>query len=111
MDLQQRLRGVRGVLFDMDGLLLDSERLAYQIGREASAHLGLPWRHEVAMSMIGLNSRDGYRLVREFLDRAHRIAGDRTLLVGDLPSRHACGRHDESVPYLLPGSVRVTRHA
>jgi HAD superfamily hydrolase (TIGR01509 family) len=63
--LRERLRGVRGVVFDMDGLLLDSERLAYAIGREACEHLGLPWRHEVAMAMIGLNSRDGYRVVRE----------------------------------------------
>ena len=56
---------MRAVLFDMDGLLLDSERVAYTIGRETSEHLGLPWTHDVAMSMIGLNARDGYRRVRE----------------------------------------------
>lgn len=56
---------VRAVLFDMDGLLLDSERVAYAIGREASEHLGLPWRHEVAMVIVGLNSQDGYRVMRE----------------------------------------------
>lgn len=58
------LTAVRAVIFDMDGLLLDSERVAYAIGREASEHLGLPWTHEVAMSLIGLNSVDGYRLVQ-----------------------------------------------
>jgi HAD superfamily hydrolase (TIGR01509 family) len=56
---------LRAILFDMDGLLLDSERVAYAIGREASEHLGLPWTHEVAMAMVGLNSVDGYRVVRE----------------------------------------------
>lgn len=58
-------RGIRAIIFDMDGLLLDSERVAYAIGREASEHLGLPWDHEVAMRMIGSNSRDGYRLLQE----------------------------------------------
>ncbi|MCK6424204.1 MAG: HAD family phosphatase [Burkholderiaceae bacterium] len=56
---------LRAVLFDMDGLLLDSERVAYAIGRETSEHLGLPWRHEVAMAIVGLNSQDGYRVMRE----------------------------------------------
>jgi HAD superfamily hydrolase (TIGR01509 family) len=56
---------LRAVLFDMDGLLLDSERVAYAIGREASEHLGLPWTHEVAMAIVGLNSQDGYRVMRE----------------------------------------------
>jgi len=59
------LTPLRAVLFDMDGLLLDSERVAYAIGRETSEHLGLPWSHEVAMAMVGLNSQDGYRVVCE----------------------------------------------
>lgn len=59
------LSEIRAVLLDMDGLLLDSERIAFEIGREASIALGTPWSEEVALGMIGLNSRDGYRLLRE----------------------------------------------
>lgn len=56
---------IRAVIFDMDGLLLDSERVALAIGREVCEHLGAPWSEEVALGMIGLNSKDGYRLLVE----------------------------------------------
>lgn len=59
------LANIRAVLLDMDGLLLDSERVALEIGREASLALGAPWSQEVALGMIGLNSRDGYRLLTD----------------------------------------------
>ena len=42
----------------MDGLLLDSERIAIEIGREAAEALGLAWRREVALAMIGRNATD-----------------------------------------------------
>ncbi|MBT0961822.1 HAD family hydrolase [Denitromonas iodatirespirans] len=56
--------GLRAVVFDMDGLLLDSERIAYAIGRQVSLDLGIPWTHEVAMQMIGLNSREHETLLK-----------------------------------------------
>ncbi|TVO67929.1 HAD family hydrolase [Denitromonas ohlonensis] len=55
---------LRAVVFDMDGLLLDSERIAYDIGRQVSLDLGIPWTHEVAMQMIGLNSREHESLLK-----------------------------------------------
>lgn len=42
------------VLFDMDGLLIDSERIAQEVTREASLHLGIALPDPVAMRMIGL---------------------------------------------------------
>lgn len=45
------------VLFDMDGLLIDSERIAQEVSREASLRLGLVLPERVALRMIGL-SRD-----------------------------------------------------
>jgi HAD superfamily hydrolase (TIGR01509 family) len=45
------------VLFDMDGVLIDSERIAQEVSREASLCLGLVVPERVALRMIGL-SRD-----------------------------------------------------
>lgn len=55
---------VRAVIFDMDGLLLDSERIAYAIGRDVCRDMGIAWRHEVAIQMIGLNSREHEALLK-----------------------------------------------
>ena len=51
-------QAIAAVIFDMDGLLLDSEQLAYDIGRQVSLDLGIPWTHEAAMQLIGRNSRE-----------------------------------------------------
>lgn len=42
------------VLFDMDGLLIDSERIAQDVTREASLQLGLALPDRVVLGMIGL---------------------------------------------------------
>lgn len=42
------------VLFDMDGLLIDSERIAQEVTREVSAQLGLTLPDPIALRMIGL---------------------------------------------------------
>ena len=68
---------VRAVIFDMDGLLLDSERIAYEIGRQVSRDLDIPWAHEVALQMIGLGAVDHEPLLKgafgdDFPLEAHR---------------------------------------
>jgi len=52
-----------GVLFDMDGLLLDSERVYQIIWRQALVDLGLDWHEPLYMSMIGRNGVESAALL------------------------------------------------
>ena len=52
---------IHGVIFDMDGLLLDSERVALATVAEAAAELGVEWRHEVGLALVGSTQRTARR--------------------------------------------------
>lgn len=54
----------RAVIFDMDGLLIDSERVALAHFARAAQELGAPWSAEMGLAMVGLNSRDSDLLIR-----------------------------------------------
>jgi len=56
-------RRPRAVIFDMDGLMLDTERLALAAWREAAAALGVPYDADVAQRMIGRNQADAAAIV------------------------------------------------
>jgi HAD superfamily hydrolase (TIGR01509 family) len=56
----------RAVVFDMDGLMLDTERLALRCWTDAAARLELEFDAALIPMMIGRNSRDSRALV---LDR------------------------------------------
>lgn len=58
---------VLGVLFDMDGIVLDTERLYTRFWKEAAQSLGYPMTHEMALGMRSLNHREGERRLKEFL--------------------------------------------
>ena len=50
---------IRGVLFDMDGLILDTERLYTRFWQEAARALGYPMTREQALGMRSLNRDAG----------------------------------------------------
>ena len=52
-------RPVRGVLFDMDGLVLDSEKLYTRFWMEAARSLGFPMTFSQALGMRSLNREAG----------------------------------------------------
>ncbi len=55
----------KAVIFDMDGLLLDSERVALACFEEAAKALGAPWSQELALSLVGRSARDCDRLIAQ----------------------------------------------
>ncbi|MGB9149674.1 MAG: HAD family phosphatase [Burkholderiales bacterium] len=58
---------LQAIIFDMDGLMLDTERIALRVLAEAAQSLGYPWREEIGLAMVGLNSRDSDVVVRKHL--------------------------------------------
>ncbi len=58
-------RRPRAVIFDMDGLMLDTERVALVAWREASLALDLPFDPDLAQRMIGRNQADCRTLILE----------------------------------------------
>ena len=59
-------RPIRGVLFDMDGILLDSETLYSRFWREACGVYGFSMSYEQSLAMRSLGRQLGARILREF---------------------------------------------
>lgn len=58
------------ILFDMDGLLIDSERVALASVDEAAAQLGVVFPAQVAQQLIGLGRDNGSKVIRAALGDA-----------------------------------------
>ncbi len=59
---------VAALIFDMDGLMIDSERLYFAAQREMAAALGRELRDEQLWPLMGRRSIESMRLFRQFLD-------------------------------------------
>ncbi len=62
------LQGIDAVIFDMDGLLLDSERIALTVFNETCAHFGLPDQFDLFKQMIGTNNQLGRQILTRGLE-------------------------------------------
>ncbi|SIT12958.1 HAD family hydrolase [Paracoccus saliphilus] len=60
---------IEAVIFDLDGLLLDTERLALETGVEALAALGHPVPLSVLQGVIGLDDKAGHKLICGWLEK------------------------------------------
>ncbi|MEC5385129.1 HAD family phosphatase [Uliginosibacterium sp. H3] len=92
--MQLHLTRPDAVIFDMDGLLLDSERVALRLFAEAAHSLDLKWDEAVGLKMVGLNSRDSDGIVLEAFGADYPVAALRerfgelyetTIVAGDIP--------------------------
>jgi HAD superfamily hydrolase (TIGR01509 family) len=61
------------VIFDMDGLLLDSERVLMEVQERVFAELGLEWRREECMKAVGLSAADSDELWMKVYGPDHPI--------------------------------------
>lgn len=115
------------LIFDCDGVLVDSEVLACRIDAEVLTDLGVPYTaEEIARQFVGVSMRDmiarieaerGFRLPEDFGERVNRtlfarfetdlkpIAGVRESLLA-LPFRRCVA--SSSVPERIALSLRVT---
>lgn len=91
-------RLIRAVIFDLDGLLLDSES-AWDGGRRALvAEHGLPWPDAATKAMMGMSSFEWSRYVHEELGVPLEPPE-----ISDRVVEHVLGTYAERLP-LLPGA-------
>lgn len=57
---------IRGVLFDMDGLILDTEKLYTRFWQEAAHCLGYPMTREQALGMRSMNHVEGEARIKSY---------------------------------------------
>lgn len=60
---------IKGILFDMDGLILDTEKLYTHFWQEAANALGYPMTREQAIGMRSLNRDIGAAKLQSYFDR------------------------------------------
>ena len=87
----QRSRPVRGVLFDMDGVILDTEKLYTRFWQEAGIACGYPMTREHALKMRSMNHAAGEAQLKSWfgpeLDYV-RLRGKRCELMDAFSAQH-----------------------
>ena len=63
---KERTAPIFGVLFDMDGVVLDTEKLYARFWAEAAHALGYPMTYEQALGMRSLNSQAGQQKLESY---------------------------------------------
>ena len=94
---------IRAVVFDLDGVLLDSERLWDQARREVTIQHNGHWRADATAAMLGMSSVEWSRYMRDNLGVDLPPDQIVDLVVADLLERYRRG-----LP-LLPGAIAAVR--
>lgn len=91
------------VIFDLDGVLVDSERIWDEVRRAVVAEHGGTWREEATRAQQGMSTPEWARYLVEELGARTTPAEIATLVVQRMAARYA------AEPPLIPGAVEVVR--
>lgn len=78
---------IQAVVFDMDGILIDSEVLWRQVREEFAADNGLHWSAEDQESTMGCNTRMWSRIMVERLQLRERLGMDDAAIAREIKAR------------------------
>ncbi|MBE1499759.1 HAD superfamily hydrolase (TIGR01509 family) [Amycolatopsis lexingtonensis] len=91
------------VIFDLDGVLVDSERIWDEVRRAVVAEHGGTWREEATRAQQGMSTPEWARYLVEELGAQLTPPEIATLVVKRMAARYA------AEPPLIPGAVDVVR--
>jgi HAD superfamily hydrolase (TIGR01509 family) len=97
-----RERTVSAVIFDMDGLMLDTERIALRVWREAAHDLGCPLDDVVAEQMVGRSTAANRLMLQAHL--GDRLSFDDLAALAE--ARYRAALASEGVPR-KPGLIEL----
>jgi HAD superfamily hydrolase (TIGR01509 family) len=93
---------IDAVIFDMDGVLIDSEPAWEQARKSLFLENGLEYPPETTQSLMGMNSREWARYLRE-----HGIPLPEKKIIDEVLRRVAASLKEDL--HLMPGAVEVVR--
>jgi HAD superfamily hydrolase (TIGR01509 family) len=96
-----RTAGVQAVVFDLDGVLVDSEELWDEVRRDLAADAGLPWPAGATEAMLGMSTPEW----SAYLTGTVGVPGDPAEVAAAVIDRMA-ERYRARLP-LLPGATEV----
>ena len=89
---------IKAVVFDLDGVLLDSETAWNEVKRELTLETGGRWREEASTAMLGMSSPEWSRYLHEDLGVPLEPAA-----ISDAVVERLAARYTERLP-LIPGA-------
>ena len=94
---------VAAVVFDLDGVLIDSEGLWDEVRRGLAADTGRPWPPDATRSMMGMSTREWSAYLSETVGLPRSAAEIAEQVIGRMVERYA-----QELP-LLPDAVAAVR--
>lgn len=95
---------LRGIIFDKDGTLFDTERLFRDIWKELEQELEIEFKDEWIADLRGRSGQDRYKCLQKYLPNQ-----DATVLLGEL-TRRAIVRMEEEQIRIKPGVFEILRY-